>query len=804
VTNFVSEACQAVDVLGKYYAPPRTLTLSAPLQDLKKYFARPRIISSGSIPLGTTNRIVNADLDSGNLFTNYFPNARTRLAGVYGMRFKLVFTLQVSTTPFHQGVLALAWQYQIGSVDGANYYDRAKHPSTVMNLPHVRCDLSTDTMAQLSIPYLNVYEFLEIPATGTFTEIGKLSLTAVLPVNVGAGGIAPTYNLMVHLEDLEFIGARPENVTSVTLQSGRKLKPMNEEFENEAYPFSSSLSALSRSVKWIAKGVPAISSIAGPTSWFLQKTAGAVRAFGFSKPQIQEPIMRVGNIDSVFEHNIDTPSGTIMVAPTASNQLRVDSSFAATDVDEMSLAYVLSQWGHIATGQMLSTSTRGTDLYITRCSPSFFWWRSIAAQLCNKQAPVLSNPNTNSFQPSHLFFFGQMFRFWRGGFRFRITFGKTKLHGGRVVAWYNPLYETSFPNDGACAFSEPNSVDTMPFGQSLIFDLRDGNSFEFDVPFTSPLPFLRFGESFGTFGFTVLDPLQAPNMVANAIPFMVEVKALPDFEFACPRAPKYAVHNFGTIKTQSGKVLPAIDASAAELTVGESINSVKQLIMIPKYGAMSDKPSLAVQGLTMLPWYYQPNLSPSTTSFERFPEECFGFAGNIASCYAYARGSTDAHVYHPALTPMTISATLDPTDIGKLGEVEDTADPRNSTVSAMPRVMKIGDGALHVRFPAYQRAIRYLTTHFNNVSWSCKFGALNSTPTFNITRLLPPVLGKLYLRLLPKDDVKFDGGYVSRCAGDDAMLGHYMGPPPLALTSTYDAGVYEPEKLTLDDGFVPT
>lgn len=109
VTNFVQEACEQVEVLGKHYVPSKLTTTQGDLQDLKEYFRRPRVISSAFFTANARGQQFASNVDKINLLTSYFPSGFSRLQGVLGFRFKLVFTLQVSATPFFQGVLALGF-----------------------------------------------------------------------------------------------------------------------------------------------------------------------------------------------------------------------------------------------------------------------------------------------------------------------------------------------------------------------------------------------------------------------------------------------------------------------------------------------------------------------------------------------------------------------------------------------------------------------------------------------------------------------------------------------------------------------
>lgn len=720
-----------------------------------------------------------------SIFTRW-ANGLARLQGVYGTRHTLVFTLQVGATPFHQGVLAMNWQYNATTSDSDKFI-RSVRSETCTNLPHVRMDLSTDTMVQLKVPFLAPGEFTKVGATATTAPYGVLAINSILPVPTVAGISAPSYTLLMHIEDLELFGAVPQSSSGVALQSGKKLSPVTEEFEQEAYPFSSSAMALSRSVKWVGKGIPALSSISGPTSWFLEKAAGAIRSFGFARPQICDPVQRMVRYDTICENNVDLANSGVVLGPISQNTLAVSPMFGGTDVDEMSLAYLCSQYSQITTFPIATTEAAGTLKYVTPVSPSTMWFRiSSGNPYCNVPPPVIAPTSTNAFQPSGLFFFGQMFKVWRGGLKFRFTFSKTKMHGGRVMLVYRPdennYSESVFGTRPTLSVADYGASGPDPFGYSTILNLRDGNVFEFEVPYISSFPYTPFSSFTGTLAMYIVDPLQAPAVVSSTINVLVEVKAGSDFEFAIPRTPLYPAHVGGTITLQSAKRLATSAETLSQHTVGESINSVKQLISIPKV-TFANVTSASGLATTIPPWFYQPRPSFLVPAPTTHITESFSFGGNIATCYAFVKGGTDYHIYDYLNIGAAISARPVSTT-GTLPTVNQSPalwPPESNN----PRVTNSSTGALHLRLPAYQGAVRLPASVLNGVastgsSWGPN-GFNNPSTPFN--RFGPMTMYRVTIASSNNGLMQF-----SRAAADDAGLAHYMGPPPLLLLSTNTAG----------------
>ena len=72
-------------------------------QDVKRFFERPRLISSGTLSASRGNL---SYLEVSEPVSQYWPGAAiNRLNGVFGYRCSLKFTVTVASTPFQQGLV---------------------------------------------------------------------------------------------------------------------------------------------------------------------------------------------------------------------------------------------------------------------------------------------------------------------------------------------------------------------------------------------------------------------------------------------------------------------------------------------------------------------------------------------------------------------------------------------------------------------------------------------------------------------------------------------------------------------------
>lgn len=795
VTSFVQEACTAVSAVDPKYS--RTdIPIQQDMQDVRTYFARPTPIAAGTVSLGTRNSFAGGNPYWKDIIA-YWTSGQSRLLGAYGIRATVVYTLQVSATPFHQGLIALAFQY--GYTNNATYF-RFADSCTVTNLPHVILDVSTNTMVQLRLPFLFTAEYGDIRGTGTEPPYGQWGLATLTNIPSIAGMGAPTYQVFCHLEDIQLFGVTPQGTSNIVINAGRKLSPVTEEFERDSHPYSSALHAAGRAVSFVAKGIPSLSSLAGPTSWALGKAAMLARAFGYGKPQVVDPVMRVARMDTVGEFNTDVATSTMVLATTANNITAIHTSVGASDVDEMSLRYVTSRWGQINVFDYGTSVAAGTLLYSTPISPLSWWFRASGVLPAgNKHVPPFSTVSSNSVQPSHLMFAASSFKQWRGGVKFRFTFVKTKMHAGRVIVTFNPQALTQ-TLDNYMSTATNAIVPTYygagpdPFAYSAIFDLKDSNVFEFEVPYVTPITYTNIGGTTGFLAMYVVNSLIASSVVSSTISCVVEVAGMDDFELSNPAGVLHPVHNGGTISVQSGKVLTETAGVSNQYTMGEAITSVKQLISIPHVAYLNGASGTSLF-TTIPPWYFQPTPSRLVPATAVPVSGSFSYGGNWASCYTFLKGGTDLHVYDVAQTSSYYVSQMPQTG-GILGT---TTTPANRGNSNAP-VLMTTENNLHARLPGFFPTIR-VNSYIANILISPGATWLGTNPYSLASSTSPYTAIQAIWGLHIQPDAGGTGSgflsYINTNASDDAQLAMYIGPPPIYLPPSAVAGAWDVDSAFL-------
>lgn len=786
-TTFGNEACEAVDVFANYQ--PNTLAKpQVNIQDIKAYFERPRLISRGSIPFGSTSQLLPGFGFGANMATmqSIWPQWKDRLAGAFGIRFKLNFKLQVAATAFHQGVICMNWQYNKIGVSDANYA-RGLAPWTATNLPHVRLDMSETTMVELSIPFLYTGEFMEVlPNTSGsdyLSDYGQLVLIPILP-SVSVAGLSPaTYDLYCYLTDIELFGVDVVNPASIVLQSDT----LSQEVKKSRV-VSGTLSNMAKISRFVARGIPSLSAMAGPASWALDTAAGVAKYFGYSKPMMQDPPAKHFRSDWASDHHADVPMTGEVIGMFQGNTTTVSSALGATDVDEMSLAFVTRQWSQVLSGAVVTGNTHGTPVYVAPVSPSVMYYRRPSAiPFSNRAFPSDSSTGYSAFQPSSLMYVASFFRLWRGSIKFRVTFAKTKLHGGRYMISFVPYHSINqqLGNFGGVALG-PEIVSSLqqPYGNSMIMDLKDGNVFEFTAPYELPTPYCNFTSASGGISIVCIDPLQATGTVTPTVPFLVEVCGGDDFELADYAGPYFTPHPSGAIQIQSSDLVMPTTIEPSAHTIGEKVTSLKQVIMQPSF----EQFSLAgnnTSNFRIAPWFTNINYLTTNASLTNPNTANQRFVGSpaaaIAKCYAFAKGGTDLHVY-PEFQNVFLYRAYQVAAEFTTANVNAASLSRRPFPSSTPKAMQTSV-PLHVRFPSYQTVVRIPTAAYDSFyNTGVTSLAVGSAPLFLSHQNNVDVNNKTTTSRLV---------YLLRAASDDASLAHYMGPPPVYVPNAANVALMD-------------
>lgn len=799
--KFVDEATVCADI-------PATTTNHYTLQDpqdvqsIKDYLARPRMISTGDITTGV-GALYSLNIRTANVIRDALtPLHYNRLRGAVGFRATLRFTLVAAATPFHQGILNLNWQYATDNVDFAGNA-RGNHLPLAYNLPKVLLDVADTTMVNLDVPFVSHLEYFPVDVNSEFNMYhGVVTVVKQTNFRVAVGQTTPEYSLYLSLHDIELIGAVPYTGQAVILQAGSSggatgISELHKEIKRGKL-ISKTLEATA-GVARVISGVPGLNIIGGTADWFLRAASKAASAFGYSKPLDENKPERYNRVTYAGDSHVDVPSQAFATTPFQTNKLAVNSALGCTDDDQMAMDYVLTKPSLIFRGQMSETDANGATIYGTYVSPYSFWYRDKELKggvpTGNLALPNVATGTDNAIYPSTLLYVGNNFRYWRGNIKFKVTFSKCKMHGGRVQFSYFPYTSVPAANVqlGTVVFAPESAAGVLqPTGMTTIFDLRDGSSFEFVCPYMCTDPYLPVEGATGAVTMSIINQLRAPGIAASTVDYLVEVSAVEGFEFAClaPATLGAVQPGAGTINPsfqsgivfQSGQVMVNHTDDASQNVIGEKFMSLKQLAMVPSW-FVADLANNSLNRITMTPWFKYNGVPTAAPYGITINDQALWFNApclRVASLYSFANGGTLYQLSRDGgpTVNFTASAVQYPNTSGATytelagawnrssnsgGGVfmPETAESSRWKVPAFSRYMRVPLTQAFAALGGYQRTLT-----------PAGIGTQNYNPAFFANRV----------DLLVRNSSGAARRYaLGRSAADDARASQFIGPPPCSL-----------------------
>jgi hypothetical protein len=493
-------------------------------QDIRTFLSKPYPILNGT--LGISDTVSTFPMLTVPSQIIQIPLFLNKLKGYLGIRATLVFRLQVNANRFQQGRYILAWTPMCGSqgssVASSHWYNIHNHTLTQRTqLPHVELDLATDTQAILKIPYVSVLTHAPIVSTGSVGDIGVVQITPYSPLVAPAGSAIASYTLWVSFEDIHLAGAAvPQMARAFQAKVVPRSKNASETEQKEAGigPLQSSMRVVSKVSDFIGTTIPFLSEFAMPVSWAANIVGGVASIFGWSKPLVLNPAER-RKID-IFPYvtTMDSSDTAAPLSLSARNAVEVCPGFAGTDIDEMSIPFLISIpafWANVA---WTTSAVNGTALTTLSMNPRFFLNTSTS----------FGGTNVINYLP--LGFLATCFGMYRGSVVLTFKLIKTEFHSGRLLLAFNPFHQ---PSGSGASYT----ITDSSYIHREIIDIRDGNEFSFTIPWTSLTSYKSTFSTdaiYGTVILFVLDELVAPATVSSTVNILVEVSGAKDFEFAQP------------------------------------------------------------------------------------------------------------------------------------------------------------------------------------------------------------------------------------------------------------------------------
>lgn len=733
--------------------------LDAREHEIRDFLGRPILCASGTY---STTSVVGSQLQTIALPSACLanPSYSDKLRGFYGFRAKMVCRVQVNSQRFQQGRLILHYLPQTATMNPARLQCALSNLVLITQQPRVDFDINSDTEVILEIPYVSNSMYYSL-ADGSF-DFGTFYLTVYSALATGGGSTSCSYSVWCHFEDVEVkypaisqsgiktLRARGKGAASVDIT--------DQELRKEGMgPIASILTKASKSALVLSE-IPLISAFTAPTSWALGVMGRAADALGFSKPTSAAPSEKRLLTTFAYMNNTNAVDNSIKMAVRTDNAVAQLPGFAGTDIDEMSIPYLVSIPSWFNTMNWTTSQSQGTLLYNGSITPNTPFGQSVTS----------SGTTYNYGSYPVMGYIANHFQLWRGSITYTFKVVKTEFHSGRLLIAFYPGKNIS------------GSVGTFANAQYVfreILDLRMSNEISITFPWTSLTPYLTTADSYGLLQVYVLNPLIAPATISTACDILMEASGAPDFEFA---APKNAPLSPAIFTPQSGiatskKIESVMDNSTLKVglepamyCVGERVQSIRQIIK--RFSTFFMPLTVtAVPTLAISPQINYIATVGATSGLKISNGMRVDTLSYYAPLFRFWRGSTRVKVIDPTTATALFTSLVYNNSVAYSSPcVGTTQSPASSVVSDQPTVTipsLSGGGEYEVPY--------YSLTHASHVVMHS--GALQSRETVDNQATL----------FVTQSAPFTTATRVYRAAGDDYSLGFFIGTIPLASTPIY-------------------
>ncbi|QKE44121.1 hypothetical protein 2 [Forsythia suspensa dicistrovirus] len=551
-------------------------------QDIESFLARPRKILAGN--LATTDLLNSFSLFSAFSYLRSDP-WYSKVKGIYGLRATTVLRFLVNGNPYIQGryILAAIPRGGMEAYTGVSDYHTIAHSYTltqITQLPHVELDLNRDTSAILKFQYSSASLFYTLGSTSHATSIGDPALYRIFPYSTMvsvAGSNTVGYEIFLSFEDIE-LGAPviPQGNFDELRKIGKPVrKPISNVQVKEASasgsgPISGVLSKISRASSILGE-VPLFTPVMEPLSWASNIASGVASAFGFSNPTSTGPSADMTIKNMKYLTNSDGLDNSRVLALVSTNEVKQVNA-SRTEADEMAIDFI-------------KTIPAYFSEFLWRVSDpdeTLLW--SLPLVIENLNFPVTLGATT-FYNYTPVGWLATMFKLWRGSITIKLKIVATRFHTGRIVLSYSPgLVPLGLPT-----YTQDNSY----YLHREIIDLKDGIEFTYTIPYISPYPYAAVSERIGTLNISVINPLNAPDTVANLVKVLIEVHGGSDLEYSAPMTmlavPLYPVEeqagdivfadsqDVASNKYLGGASMIDDGMEGSQTCIGERVTSLRQL-----------------------------------------------------------------------------------------------------------------------------------------------------------------------------------------------------------------------------------
>lgn len=433
------------------------------------------------------------------------------------------------------------------------------------------------TSAELTLPFFWPNNWLNVTRRLDFRNMGRIHMLQYATLRSANAVASPNLTISVY--------AWAEDVKVMGLTVAASLQSKTDEYETEDGVISAPATAVANVAGALSK-VPVIGSFATATARGASMVAGVAKLFGYSNPPVIEDGKPMQNKTFHAFANAETRMPIDRLCLDPKNEVTMSPSVSGiVDADPLTAQQTWFRESFLQGAGWTGSNGLNTAIWSTVVAPQY----EVEGFTPGGGSPAVDPVRYITTPP--MAYFARMFRYWRGGLRYRFKVVKSKYHTGRLIISWDPA-------QSGTAFS----ADTETACFTKVFDITMEDEITVTVPYRAVRPLLataantRFSNSTtppawtinpltdnGILTVRVQTVLSGP-VVNPEVTLLTFVSPAPDFEFAVPM-------DIGTLITVSDPnaqvqsqaediagPTPAVENKLALITTGEVIRSLRPLL----------------------------------------------------------------------------------------------------------------------------------------------------------------------------------------------------------------------------------
>lgn len=485
-------------------------------QGLGEYLTRPRLISTFTWAENTASG-VKATLYPWQLYFGD-TNMVDKLRGFSLLRAKLHVKALINGSPFYYGSLCAVYTPLDGwRRDTVDTTDLSMTLIASSQKPHMWLDNQNCSTAQMELPFIFPYPFLDFTSTLSLRSMGKLQLIQYAPL-LSANGVSGN-NIDVQIyawaEDVQLSG------------------PTNMPIVQSEFIGDTQLSTMASTVANVAgklESVPIIGPYAKATEMAASAVGSVANFFGFTNvPNVSDVAPMKPMVFQLASTELSEPTQKLSLQ-TKQETCIGQQLHGGPPEDDLVIDRFVGRTSYLTSSVWSTTGTPGDSLFAAPVMPNMF------------------GRSADQIAYTPLGWAANHFQYWRGPIKYTFRVVRSPFHRGRLqISWDS---RTGVLNQGP-TLGNPNTI-------TKVMDLDGEDEVSFVVPYMQPELFLTmpqqttspiipdpffsvsavppptpFPNSNGIINVRIMNRLTAPE-ASSDVTLLVFVSAAEGFEFAGP------------------------------------------------------------------------------------------------------------------------------------------------------------------------------------------------------------------------------------------------------------------------------